>query len=408
MKNKWIIPVLLFVILVTVYAVRGLLESRVELELLQVDKIEEVTSTQGVLIKNEKVNSLTLTGATEIYARNGDRVANKEILAMLYGNTEDEALFNELAAINKKINAINESDADSSVYISDTMQMETELSQCVDEIILAAANNDYSKLSVHKYRISLVTSLKAMVRGEDVVTPAEEMISLQTRKNEIELTLGNSANVFSADMAGIYYEGKDGFEASLTPESINQLNPKAINDVIEGNKNGNVLNNENTYTYKIVENFSYYVGVNLDKDMSKDIKVGDSVIIRFTNFSNSDNTATVTYVSQAASDGTRTVVAKCDNYVEGLLSHRVVNVDFVKKSVTGYKIGIEHIHTVDNKVGLYIKRGAVMKFLPVNIEYSNEEEAIVSSADITMPIKSYDEVVVSAPEFKDGKVIGSQ
>ena len=119
MKNKWIIPVLLFVILVTVYAVRGLLESRVELELLQVDKIEEVTSTQGVLIKNEKVNSLTLTGATEIYARNGDRVANKEILAMLYGNTEDEALFNELAAINKKINAINESDADSSVYISD-------------------------------------------------------------------------------------------------------------------------------------------------------------------------------------------------------------------------------------------------------------------------------------------------
>lgn len=408
MKNKWIIPVILFIILVTVYAVRGLFQLRVELEVLQVDKIEEVTTTQGVLIKNEKVSSLTLSGATEVYAQTGDRVANKEILAMLYGNTEDRALFNELAEINKKINAISESDADSSVYISDTMQMETELSDCVDEVIAASAANDYSKLSVHKYRISLVTSLKAMVRGEDVVTPAEEMVALQTRKNEIEATLGNSANIITADMAGIYVEGKDGFEEKLTPDSIEKLNPGTIGDVIEGSKNGSVLNGENVYTYKIVENFTYYVAVNLNKEMAKDIKVGDSAIVRFTNFSGDDNSATVAYISEPASDGTRTVVAKCDNYVEGLLSHRVVNVDFVKKSVTGYKVSVEHIHTVDNKVGLYIKRGAVMKFLPVNIEYSNEEEAIVSSLDPTMPIKSYDEVVVSAPEFKDGKVIVSQ
>lgn len=405
MKNKWIIPVVLFVILIIVYVARGLFQSRVELEVLKIDKIEEVTSTQGVLIKNEIVNSVTLSGATEVYARDGERVANKEIIAMLYGNTEDEALFSELAEINKKINAISESEADSSVYISDTMQMEAELSDCVDEIIKAQTAGDFSKLSVHRYKLSLITSLKAMVRGEDVVTPAEEMIALQTRKNEIEAKLGGSANVLSAGMSGIYYEGKDGFEEKLTPEKIETITPGAVNDVIEGNKNGNILNEENIYTYKIVDNFSYYVAVNLDKETSKNIKVGDSVIVRFTNFSNSDNSATVKYVSELGADGKRTIVAECDNYVEGLLSHRVVNVDFVKESVTGYKVSVEHIHTVDNKVGLYIKRGAVMKFLPINIEHSNEEEAIVSSADPTMPIKSYDEIVVSAPEFKDGKVI---
>lgn len=405
MKNKWIIPVVLFIILVTVYVARGLFQSRVELEVLQVGKIEEVTSTQGVLIKNEIVNSVTLSGATEVYARDGERVANNEIIAMLYGNTEDEALFSELAEINKKINAISESEADSSVYISDTMQMESELSDCVDEIIREGAVNDYSRLSVHRYKLSLITSLKAMVRGEDVVTPAEEMITLQTRKNEIEAKLGGSSHILSAEMSGIYYEGKDGFEEKLVPEKIDSITPAAVNDVIEGNKNGNILNDESIYTYKIVDNFSYYVAVNLDKETSKNIKAGDGVIVRFTNFSNSDNSATVTYVSEPNSDGVRTVVAKCDNYVDGLLSHRVVNVDFVKKSVSGYKVSVEHIHTVDNKVGLYIKRGAVMKFLPINIEYSNEEEAIVSSLDPTMPIKSYDEIVVSAPEFKDGKVI---
>ena len=59
-------------------------------------------------------------------------------------------------------------------------------------------------------------------------------------------------------------------------------------------------------------------------------------------------------------------------------------------------------------MGLFIKRGAVMKFIPVNIVYSTEEEAVVSAASSEKPIKSYDEVVTSAPEYYDGRVIVSQ
>jgi hypothetical protein len=116
----------------------------------------------------------------------------------------------------------------------------------------------------------------------------------------------------------------------------------------------------------------------------------------------------VTYISEPDEDGIRTVVAECDNYVKNLLAQRVVNVDFVKKSVSGYKVKIEDIHTVDNTIGVFVKRGTVMRFLPVNIECSNEEEAIITSANQKMRIKSYDEIVKSAPEFSDGKVIASQ
>ena len=144
MKNKWIIPIVLFVVLVIAYAARGLIQSRIELELLQEDKIEEMVSTQGVLIKREKAESLALSGTTEVYAKNGDRVANKEIIASLQAGTEDEALKIELAQISKKINGIHKSNADSSVYISDAMQLETELSNCVDKLIEASKNNDYA------------------------------------------------------------------------------------------------------------------------------------------------------------------------------------------------------------------------------------------------------------------------
>ena len=185
MKNKWIIPVVLFIVLVSAYAVRGAFQSRVELEVLTQGKIEEASTTQGVLIKNEQVNTVELLGTAEVYAENGSRVANKEIIAMMHGNTEDEALIKELSEINKKINAIHSSDADEAVYISDTMQMESEISNYVDEIIKNASKNDFSKLSEYKYKISMIIAQKAIARGEKVTAPAEELIVLQTRKNEI-------------------------------------------------------------------------------------------------------------------------------------------------------------------------------------------------------------------------------
>ncbi len=408
MKNKWIILVVLFIVLITAYAVRGMFQSRIELEVLQQGKIEEMSTTRAVLIKNEKVNSLELTGSTEIYANDNERVAKNEIIAILYGTTEDKDLITEFSEINKKIDAIRASDADSSIYISDTMQMESHIASYVDDLIGFSSDNDFSKLSEYKYKISMITAQKAISRGEQVVTPAEEVLKLQARKNEIEATLGRSSNIISADMAGIFIEGKDGFEETFTGETLQNLTPEIIQDVIKNSKDGNLINDGNVYTYKIVDNFKYSVAVNLEEEITNGLKVGDGVDIRFLDFAKDNIRAVVKYISEPTDDGVRTVVAECDNYVKNLLAQRVVNVDFVKKSVSGYKVNVEDIHTVDNTIGLFIKRGAVMRFLPINIEYSNEEEAIVTSANANMPIKSYDEIVKSAPEFSDGKVIVSQ
>ncbi len=408
MKNKWIIPVVLFIVLVTAYAVRGMFQSRIELEVLTQGKIEETSTTQGVLIKKEQVNTVELLGTAEVYAKDGNRVANNEIIAMLYGTTEDEALIEELSSINKKINAIHASDADKSIYISDTMQMESEISNYVDEIIANASKNDFSALSKYKYKISMITAQKAIARGETVTTPAEELVVLQTRKNEIESSLGKSANIIAANMAGIFVEGRDGFEETMSPENIESFTPQTITDVIKGSKDGKIINDEKNYTYKIVDNFKYSVAVNLDEAMAEGLKVGNNVKVRFLDFSKDDIPAIVTHISEPDKEKMRTVVVECDNYVAGLLSQRAVNVDFVKSSISGYKIDVRYIHTVDNAVGIFIKRGAVMRFLPVNIEYSNEEEAIVTTANKSMPIKPYDEIVVAAPEFSDGKVIVSQ
>lgn len=408
MKNKWMIPVVLFVVLIVTYFVRGLFTSRIGLELLQEDKIEELSTTQGVLIKTESVNTVTLSGATEIYVKNGDRVSNKEIIAMLYSDTEDESLMTELAEINKKITAIADSNSGSSVFINDTMKMEAELAKYVDEVISFTCENNLERLSEYKYKMSMLAEQKAVANGEKEYS-ADDLTNLQTRKYELEKQLGRAENVVSANMPGIFVEGRDGFEESLTMESAKELTPDEIRTTINQIKNGEVITDEEkSYTYRIVDNYSYMLAVNLNKEFIGEMKTGDSVIVRFTDFSSGDTKATIEHISEADNRDEVTVVVRCDTYVAGLMEKRVVNVDFVKKSVSGYKVSIENIHTEEESVGLYIKRGAVMRFIPINIIYSNGNDAIVSSADSNQPIKAYDEVVTAAPEFRDGRVIVSQ
>ncbi len=407
-KNKWMIPVVLFVVLVVTYFVRGMFTSRIGLEMLQEDKIEELSTTQAVLIKTESVNTVALSGATEIYVKNGDRVSNREILAMLYSETEDEDLKTELSEINKKIAAIEDSNSGSSIFINDTMKMEAELSKYVDEVIDFTCEQNLVRLSEYKYKMSMLAEQKAVANGEKE-SSADDLTKLQARKYDLEKRLGRAENVVSANMPGIFIEGKDGFEDKLIMENAGDLTPEIVRSTINEIKNGDVItDDEKSYTYKIVDNYSYMVAVNLKKNFIGEMKTGDNVIIRFTDFSSGETQATVTHISEADNKNEVTVVVKCDTYVAGLMGKRVVNVDFIKKSVSGYKVAIENIHTEEESVGLYIKRGAVMRFIPINIIYSTEEEAIISAADSNQPIKVYDEVVTSAPEFYDGRVIVSQ
>ncbi len=408
MKNKWLIPVVLFVVLLICYVARLFFESRITVEMLQTDKIEESVSTQGVLIKSESVNSISVAGATEISVKNGQRVSNKELIATVYSGTTDESLKLKLADINKRINAIKGSNSGDTVFINDAAKIEHEIAGCVDEIIADVAKKDMEAISEYKYRLSTLADQKAVAKNEKSGY-SNDLVKLQSEKSILEAQLGKITGVAIADRPGIFVEGTDGFETTLTPDAITTLTPDTIRDVINKDKNGEVFHQEEgTYTYKIIDNYSYFLSLNIGEPLINELQVGDSVKLRFLDFAAKDCPATVRFISEPDKDNLRAVVVECNMYVGGLLSKRVVNVDFVKKSATGYKVKVKNIHTVDNAVGIFIKRGAVMKFIPVTIIYSTEDDAVVAAASDDKPIKSYDEIVTSAPEYSDGKVIVSQ
>lgn len=407
MKDKWMIPVILFVLLIACNIARGFFQTRITLEMLQTDKIEEVSAGTGVLLKTELCATLPTVGSTEIVVFDEERVAKGEMLATVYGGTADEETRIRLADVNRQIVAMEESNAGNSVFINDATKIESEIASDVDQVIALVAEHNMEALSEYKYRISTMADQKAVAKGEKE-SFSTDLVQLKSEKSMLEAKLGKIETVAIADIPGIFAEGHDGFEAELNADAILSMTPEKVKEIITREKNGKISQTEeNTYAYKMIDNYSYYVAQTLPGDFCT-MEVGDSVQLRFSDFSLSPVPAKVVHISGSNEKGEKTVVAQCSKYVEGLLKNRVVNVEFIKKSVSGYEVKTEYLHTQENAVGLFVKRGAVMKFIPVEVIYSTEHEAIVSAASNETPIKAYDEVVTSAPEFSDGRVIVSQ
>ena len=408
MKDKWYLPIILFAVLVVSYIVRGFFDTRITLELLQTDKIEQYRACKGVLLKDEQVYHLSLGGTTEIIARSEERVATGEPIATVYGGETDEATQIAFADVNKRIAAMEESHSGDAVFINDATKIESEIAAGVDEVIQKVALHDMQSLSEYKYRFLTLADQKAVAKGEKQGF-SNDIVQLRAEKSRLEAKLGKIETVAMAEYPGIFIEGSDGFETELPMNKATEMTPETVTDIIKREANGDVqATQKGTYAYRIVKNYTYRVAMNVDKDFLGEMEQGDSIQLRFSDLSTAVIPGTLIHISEVDKKNQVTVVAECDRYIEGILSKRVVNVDFITKSISGYKIKVEYLHTADHRVGVYVKRGAVMKFIPVNVIYSTEEEAIIEAESDAKPIKHYDEIVTDAPVFEDGRVIVSQ
>ena len=211
MKNKWMIPVVLFVVLVVCYIVRGAFQTRVTVEMLQMDKIEQSSSGLGILIKDETVHTFDVTGLAEVSVKNGQRVSNRQLIATLYSGTGDETVKVQLAEVNKKIHAMQSSHSGNGVFISDATKIESELAAYVDDVIEKASQRDLESVSEYKYRISTLADQKAVAKGEKEDF-SNDLVKLQAEKSVLEAKLGKIERVITASSPGLFIEGSDGFE----------------------------------------------------------------------------------------------------------------------------------------------------------------------------------------------------
>lgn len=405
MKNKWYIPVAIFLLLVLMYFVRGIFDENVQYETLQEGAMEEMVSTKGILIKYETLYETGSNGTVEAKVPNGARVSKGMLLANVYNGTVDAEVMARLDRVNKKIETVKASQEEGLSFSSDVAKLDSEIDTKVNDIIESAQKKNMAQVATLKISLSTLAERRAVVSGQESGA-ANTLEELEQTRDTLLGQVGTVQKELRANQSGIFVASTDGLESLITPYNMDALTPSAV-DELEETERQNVVSGQNhpsVFACKIIDNFRYFIAMNVDPAKTLDLKQGDSVSLRFNELSTEVLSAEVYSVS-AEENGRVTVICECNKYLESLLEKRTVSVDFIRHRYEGFRVSVSAIHTQDGTVGVFAKRDGVMRFLPINILYNTQDVAIVSSADETKPLKLYDEIIVKARKFEEGAFV---
>ncbi len=222
-------------------------------------------------------------------------------------------------------------------------------------------------------------------------------------QNEIKTIENKNIKVspISAPDSGYYVNSLDGYENTLSYDDVLTLTPDKINSALESDagpvKDGSLG--------KLVVSYRWYVVGIVDSEYSTEFSGGGKVTVNFPESGLKDVIMNVDSVKN--NDESIVVVLSCDLMNETYANMRKEKVEVVTSSGTGYKVPASAVRfDGENQSGIYVLRGKIITFVPAEVLYSDEKNAIVSSADSKGGgIALYDEVVTKGKELKDGKVI---
>lgn len=155
---------------------------------------------------------------------------------------------------------------------------------------------------------------------------------------------------------------------------------------------------------KTVNNYEWYLAAEIDTAESELLKVGSEIKLRFTELDENEINATVYSVS-SEEDGKVTVIVKSNKYVKSIYYTSTARTQLIKHTYTGIKVPQKALRIQNDKKGVYVMRGNVVRFVPVNINYSDKDWVITSENEENGGIKLYDEVVLKGKKLYDGKVV---
>ncbi|MBE7035518.1 MAG: hypothetical protein E7402_05350 [Ruminococcaceae bacterium] len=399
MKHKVNILIPIFIFLVLVYTVRGLLGPSIQTESLRRGSMEDMVSTKGLMIKYETVMDPGAVGSLEPLVQEGARVATGQQIAAIYSGRVDTDVKNRLEQLNKKIVQIEKNQANLLSFSSDVSRLEQKITEQTALLVENSLRGDLLVAGEIQLVLQSLCERKAQLSGSG--TSRSLLEELRAQKEALEAQAGTASQYLAAASAGVFSTTIDGMEETITPYNMTDLTPQSLDALLEQAPKTPA---EGAGVCKVVQNFRYFIAVNLPTDKTESLHVGNSVNLRFYDLTEALVPVTVLHISPEE-DGRQTVIVEGNQHVESLLKRRSLNLEFIRKRNSGYVVSVKSLRTKNDVTGVYVRREDMLKFIPVTILYNTKDAAIVDSADKNTPLRLYDEVVVRAASYEEGKLL---
>lgn len=379
-------------------------------------RVEETVGLTGYVVRQEQVLPDHGTGLLRLQREEGERVAVGGTVARVYADQASLDRQTELELLDSRMEQLQYvQEAEDGVEVARKLDQQIRRNVLDYRASLAAGRlNDAEKRGA-ELRAQVLKREYTVSDLEDIDAQLQE---LKARRKELQAQAEGSVKRITAPVSGLYSAAVDGYETVLQPQTLAQLKPS---DLAALRADGEAAS---TVGKLVLGKEWYYVAAvpaATAETLEKLQQRGGSLTLRFAKGVERDLPVSVSSVSQEE-NGRCAVVFRGDVYLAELTLLRQQSAQVIYDAVEGIRVPKEALRIVTytyekedgttgetTDTGVYAVMGLEARFKPVEILYTGENYVLVQAAAAsdreTLRLRPGDEVIITARELVDGKVV---
>ena len=379
-------------------------------------QVEESVSLSGWVVRQERLLEDASGGLLRLQREEGERVAVGGTVARVYADQDSLDRQEEMEALELRIQQLQYvQEAEDGVEVAQKLDQQIRRSVADYRAALTAGRlNDAEKRGA-ELRAQVLKREYTVSDTEDVDARLKELqAELKSLKSQAE----GSVKRITAPVSGLYSAAVDGYETVLQPENLKTLLPSDLTALEPDGEAqfavGKLVLGKEWYYVAAIPAAS---AEQLEKLQTR----GGALTLRFAKGVERDLPVELVSVSEAE-NGRCAVVFRGDTYLAQLTLLRQQSAQVLYDAVDGIRVPKEALRIVttareqeDGTVeettatGVYAVVGLEARFKPVEILYTGENYVLVASTAAsdreTLRLRPGDEVIITANELADGKVV---
>lgn len=391
----------LVILLIAVFAVHQAVSSfykPVKTETAVYSDVSDGLNITGIIIRNETLVTSTGSGVMHFLVGDGNRVAKDGVIANIYGSESASITLERIDSVNGKIKDIEEMLSYNDLEAADLDMINSKVKQNLNNLIISGANGNYAGFSEKSDELLSAYNRRQAAMGQTADFSAQ-LSALKAEKEQLSSSLPAAKGTLKADRSGYFVSKADGYENALNCNDLDSITPEYLNGIKAQSVDGNVVG-------KIVSDYEWYIAAQVTINESLNYKEGDSLTIYTSVKSYPKLPVTVSKINISESESSAVVLFACSDMNSELASMRTGPMTVVKKEYSGLKVLRSALRVVDSKRGVYVLTGMQVKFVEVNVLFTDGDYMICEkqTSDDTV-LRLYDEVIVKGKNLYDGKII---
>lgn len=370
-------------------------------------EVSDISSFQGVYVRDEIVKSYSGTGAVRYCVDDGAKLGVGSVIAEVYSDPEQIDLRRRIAEKQDEITMLRKIENPGTSENAQPANLASLIDEQYKNLIRLRERQDYSAMSTAKQDMTVLMSTYEKVTGSGVDFN-DRIVALEDEVTRLNNQLSAPERTIPAPESAYFVSYVDGYEDTLTPENMYQLTPDQISAVSdEGTLSA--TNAGEQVIGKLIRDYGWYI-VGIFDNRKMHLSEGDSAMIRLESVPRELTVKVESLYATGEIDKTQAIF-RCDELTHDIVQHRTERVEIVRDTVEGirvprsairFKTITEELTDEDGNVttetndykGVYVLVGETPEFRKIDVIYEDENYYLSRLDAGNGYIALYDDIIV--------------